>query len=229
MAFRYRTKGFIFKKEDRSEADRLFSVFTEDFGRVEVLGKGIRKINSKLRGGIEIFSFSEIEFIQGKNRKTLTDATTLDKFYGVGNSEKLKVGYHISRVLSHFIRGEEQDKKILDLVKNTFSELNKTESYFLLYYYFFWNFIAALGHAPELSNCASCHQKLKPHNLYFSNKDGGVICKNCAALKKEMEIISIDTIKLLRLILGNKWRDIIEIENKKRNSGIIEISFKKLL
>ena len=74
MFLNYRTKGFIFKKEDRGEADQLFTIYTKDFGKLEILGKAIRKISSKLRSGAETFYLSEIEFIQGKTYKTLTDA-----------------------------------------------------------------------------------------------------------------------------------------------------------
>ena len=44
MTVHYKTEGFVFKSVDRLEADRVFSVFTVDFGRIEVFGKSIRKI-----------------------------------------------------------------------------------------------------------------------------------------------------------------------------------------
>src|SRR3990167_7638334 len=107
MTTSYRTAGFVFKKDDRFESDRNFSVFTKDFGRVEVLGKSIRKIASKLRGGIEIFSLSEIEFVQGKNRKTLTDAVLDKKFNNIYTPVKLDISYKISGLVDNFIKGEE--------------------------------------------------------------------------------------------------------------------------
>ncbi|MBU4204806.1 recombination protein O N-terminal domain-containing protein [Patescibacteria group bacterium] len=73
MALHYRTIGFVLKKNDIGEADRIFTVFTLDFGKVKISGKAIRKIASKLKGGIDVISLSEIEFIQGKAYKTLTD------------------------------------------------------------------------------------------------------------------------------------------------------------
>ena len=63
MAVHYKTKGFILKKEDRLESDRIFTVFTYDFGRIEIFGKAIRRIASKLKGGIDIFSLSEITLL----------------------------------------------------------------------------------------------------------------------------------------------------------------------
>ena len=49
MAVHYRTNAIVFKKEDQSEADRIFTVFTHDFGKLDIRAKAIRKINSKLK------------------------------------------------------------------------------------------------------------------------------------------------------------------------------------
>ena len=206
MIFYYRTEGFVFKKEDRLEADRVFSVFTKDFGRIEVFGKAIRKINAKLRSGIEIFSLSEIEFIQGKNKKTLIYALLLEKFKNIENvPEKLEIAYKISDVLDSLIKGEEKDENIFNLLNDSLSKLNNYSpliaDYLLIYYYFFWNFISILGHKPEIFKCVACQQKLNPESLYFSNKEGGVICKVCFSSKKDGVKTNSDLVKVLRLIL----------------------------
>src|SRR3989344_3060193 len=125
MAVYYRTQGFIFKKKDILEVDRVFSIFTYDFGRLEIFGKAIRKITSKLRGGIEIFSLSEIEFIQGKNRKTLTDTIAIEKFSNImQDPNKLEISYKIGDILDNFIKGQEKDKIVFVLLKETFNKLN---------------------------------------------------------------------------------------------------------
>ena len=67
MTVHYKTRALVFGKEDRLEADRIFSVFTREYGKLSIAGRGIRKITSKLRGGLDIFCVSDIEFIQGKN------------------------------------------------------------------------------------------------------------------------------------------------------------------
>ncbi|KKP43701.1 MAG: repair protein RecO protein [Parcubacteria group bacterium GW2011_GWA1_33_6] len=217
MSVKYKTEALVFKKEDWSEADRIFSIFTYDFGKVQVIGKAIRKITSKLRGGLEIFSFCEIEFIQGKNRKILTDAVFLDKFKSIPQiPEKLAVAYKISDILDNFIKGEENDEKIWGLLVDIFEKLDthfsKNFNYQLIYFYFFWNFISTLGHCPELSKCAACQQKLNPNDLYFSNKEGGVICRNCYIANTNAIKITSDAVKILRLILQKDWEVLLKLK-----------------
>ncbi len=210
MAVYYRTQGFIFKKQDRFEADRVFSVFTSEFGRLEVFGKAIRKITSKLRGGIEIFSLSEIEFIQGKNRKTLTDTIAIEKFSNINQDiSRLEISYKISEVLDNFIKGQEKDEDIFILLNETFNRLNNPKPQIsnvqLTYYYFMWNFLSLLGYHPEIQKCIICRLELRPDNLYFSNKDGGIICKNCLDYNTETKEINSNIVKILRLILQKDW------------------------
>lgn len=169
MAVHYRTQGFFIKKTDRGEDSQLFIVYTKDFGKVAVLGKAIRKIKSKLRGGAELFYFSDIEFIQGKNHKTLTDAILINKFSNIRESPlKLNIAYRIARVLNDLVIKEEKDEAVWKLLAETFTKLNSLQSaaggkikYLpLVYYYFFWNLVSILGYEPKFDNCAINGRKI---------------------------------------------------------------------
>ena len=219
MAVYYRTQGFVFKKKDIFEADRVFSVFTYDFGRLELFGKAIRKITSKLRGGVEIFSLSEIEFIQGKNRKILTDTIAIEKFSNIiQDPVKLEISHRISEVLDNFIKGQEKDESVFILLKETLDKLNNPKLKYsdaqFIYCYFLWNFLSIIGYHPEIQKCAACELKIDPYIIYFSNKDGGIICKNCfnsdIEVKKicpeDYQRINSDIVKILRLILKKDWQ-----------------------
>ncbi len=224
----YRTCGFVFKKEDRSEADRVFTVFTKDYGRVEIFAKAIRRIASKLRGGIEMGSLSELEFVQGKYRKTLTDATVMEKFSQAGiYPEKRKVTNKINSLLDGFIKGQESDEKLFNLVVDFFNQFNSlllpSNNYMLLYYYFFWNFIAVLGYGPDLSCCSRCHANLQPSHLYFSNKEGGIICGECMSQDSSAKKISADMVKVLRLFLQQDWQVITKLKMENALHQLLQI------
>jgi len=146
MAVHYRTQGFILKKTDLREADQVFSIYTKDFGKIEILAKAIRKIKSKLRSGAELFYLSETEFIQGKSYKTLTDAIIIDKFGNIREDlERLKIAHQIAETADSLIKGQEQDENIWNLLNEVFQKLENYElrikNYELVYHYFVWNFL----------------------------------------------------------------------------------------
>jgi len=193
MAVHYRTQGFVIKKTDRGEADQLFTIYTKDFGKLEILGKAIRKIKSKLRGGIELFYLSEIEFIQGKTYKTLTDAILIESFPNIRKAlKKLAVVNRIAENLDDLVKGQEPDKETWELLLETFNKLNTKypdfiedsrqsrnkiqNTRYIIYYYFLWNLFSILGYQPELT-------------------------KNTLSGKK----IDTNIIKILKLIFKKDW------------------------
>ena len=59
MFTHYRTQGLIIKKINYREADRIFIIYTQDFGKLKVLARAERKIKSKLRAGLKLFYLSK--------------------------------------------------------------------------------------------------------------------------------------------------------------------------
>jgi DNA repair protein RecO (recombination protein O) len=205
MFYHYRTEGFLFKKEPRGEYDELFNFYTKDFGRIEVLAKGIKKMKSKLRGSVDLFYLSEIEFIQGKTYKTLTDALLIEKFKNIKKSLfKLKLVFAISELLDELLIAQEKDERIWKLLIQTLYNLNNPEIKLSLirifYYYFFWNLISILGYKPELYFCSFCKKRIKPGKIYFSPKEGGLVCQNCFEKDESAIEVKTNTIKILRII-----------------------------
>lgn len=151
MFIHHRSLGLIIKKEDRGEADQLLTVYIKDFGKVEILAKSIRKISSKLRSGAEIFYLTELEFIQGKGRKTLTDAIAIEKFINLRQDlNRLKFAYQVADAADDFLRQPEPDKRIWDLLTEVFKKINDKkllpEKLSAVYYSFLFNFLALLGY-----------------------------------------------------------------------------------
>lgn len=232
MSEKYRTIGLVFGREDRLEADKLFNVYTEDFGRIELYGKAIRKINSKLKAGLDLFYLSEIEFIQGKNHKTLTDTYLINKFENIPtDAKKTEIAFRISNVIKNFIKGHGKDNNLFSLLQESFTFINgETKNCELIFYYFVWNFLANQGYKPEVNKCVICQCKLEPQNLFFSIKEGGVICKNCFSLNKKVNKINSDIVKLLRIILNKDWQILSKLKVQAQSLEVFkDISEKAIL
>lgn len=188
MATHYRTYGFVIKKTDRGEADQFFTIYTKDYGRLKVLGKAIRKIISKLRSGIGLFYLSEIEFIQGKTHKTLTDAISIENFSGIRKDLwKLKIAYQIVKVTDDLISGEEKDERIWQLLEEAMKKLSVSGGE-IIYYYFFWNLISLLGYHPELRKDSLGEEK-----------------------------IDTDTAKILKIIFKKDWLILLKLKLEPRH------------
>ena len=230
----YRTQGFVLKKNNQGENNQLLTVYTKDFGRLEVLGKSIRKISSKLRSGVELFYLSEIEFIQGKAYKILTDAILINDFKNLRKGlTGMSVAFKVSAAFEGLIKGQEADGRIWHLTEETFKRLNEVEkekqkikiispSSFpeegkleIIYYFFLWTLFSLLGYKPELYNCLQCRKGLILEKLYFNSESGGIICHNCFKKLKSGQEVKVETIKILRIILEKNWIIFSKLKIKK--------------
>lgn len=90
-----RTKSIIVHRTNYGEADRILHLLTPDHGVVSVIAKGARREKSKLAGGIELFTISDVTILQGKSDMgTLTGARMNTYFMHIlDDYAKLQLGY----------------------------------------------------------------------------------------------------------------------------------------
>lgn len=212
------TQGFVFKKEDFGEADRIFSVFTKDFGRLELIGRGIRKISSKLKGKVEIFSFLNLEFVRGKYQKILTQAEEILIFPELKkNFSKTILAFQISEILDRLIKEEEREEKIFELLKEVFSNFRffPLKKISLLYLYFFWRLISILGYQPRVKECEICGKRFENFAIFDFEKLA-FVCKKCSKSAKIFDKIDLKNLKILSLLIEKEidFLKRLKIENR---------------
>src|SRR3989344_7746991 len=74
MAGIYKTEGVILGQSEIGEADKLLAVYSRDFGKITILAKSSRLLQSKLKGHLKTGAYSRLMFVQGADRLLLTDA-----------------------------------------------------------------------------------------------------------------------------------------------------------
>ena len=122
----FKTEALFLKKSQQKEADFLFTLYTREFGKIKVIGKAIRKANSKLQSASQLFYLSEIEFIEGKVGKILTDALLLEKFLFIYQSEeKFLIALEIANKIDQAFPLEQKDEVAWELFLKIFFSLEK--------------------------------------------------------------------------------------------------------
>jgi len=120
-----KTEAIILKSADRGEADRLLTIYSKELGKVNVLAKGSKKLESKLRCHIEPLSYSHLILVEGRNFLILKDAVLRDQFLSIRKDlEKVKIVHKIIDLVDELIVGEEKDKNIWDLLLRVLKGLN---------------------------------------------------------------------------------------------------------
>ncbi|MEA2092923.1 MAG: DNA repair protein RecO [Patescibacteria group bacterium] len=206
MFTRYRTKAIILDDKQVGEADRIFTFYTKDFGKITAIGRSIRKGKSKLKMNTQLFSFSEIEFIQGRKSNTLTDAVLLSSFSKTKNNlAKLSLFYRIAETTLSFIKEQEKDENIFSLLLKTFQEVEEKnlskEKLKIMWCAYSFRLLYFLGYKVYTKECMICEEKIEKE-CYFSPEGKGVVCSKCYS--KNPIGIYIDDIKKVFLKNPNR-------------------------
>ncbi len=195
------TKAVILKQADRREADKIYTLYTESFGLIQVIGRSIRK--GKLNMGMRLFSTVQVGFIQGKSYNTLTDVSPLDVFLSSRiNLGKISLFYRISETVLSLIKGEEKQEEVFSLIENTMKEIDSrklsAKELSLVHIHFSFRLLQVLGYAPLLDRCTVCGGQVTGKS-YFSPSEGGAVCRDC--FNKTSFCIPIEDISTLQSFL----------------------------
>ena len=85
----YKTQGIIIKNSNLGEFDRLITAYTQDFGKLIIKGKAVRKNQAKLKGHLELFLCSHLMIAPGRGFDVITGAETIEKFSHLGAGFKI--------------------------------------------------------------------------------------------------------------------------------------------
>jgi DNA repair protein RecO (recombination protein O) len=205
MFTQHQTEGIILSTRKRREADEIFTLYTREFGKIDVIGRSIRKNGSKLKMNMSLFSLVKIGFIEGRNYNTLTDVNVVDGFKNVKKDlGKLSLFYRISEVVLSLIYEQEKDENIFLLLHESFKKINDSsfsKNRLKLFYCFFtFNLLYFLGYKMYIEKCAFCGDVIVK-DCYFNSKEGGVVCKSC--FSKRPTGIYLEDVELLKCFFEN--------------------------
>ncbi len=215
------TSAIILNRSAYRESDSLVTVYTKNFGKMSLIARGTKKIQSKLAGHLEPLNLADILIIKGKGFGYIGSALTTNSFLNIKNN--LNKLYFAGRALYWFNRLTKDDQvderlflllsRWLEVVDDYLTEEFTKETGELYFTFFTFKFLGELGYLPEVQECLVCREKIKSGKNYFNLKNGGLVCEKCFEKEKlsqdystaEMLTISDNCIKLLRFILENKF------------------------
>ena len=206
----YRTKALVLRSRKYAETDSLLTLLTQKRGIVNAIAKGVRKSNSNLRGGVQLFTYNEMLLYEGRNLDIVTQSQCLEAFT-VMQEDMTAMGAacYWGELLDAFIPEGEKDTKLFALALAGF-HLLALEYQELSMRALEIKLLSQLGYMPDLGSCVSCGRSLsEEEGTVFSPEKGGMLCASCRqgevvyltleALKAWNQLERLDLSKLTRL------------------------------
>ena len=201
-----RTLAYVLKRTNFGEADRILNLITPE-GKISAMAKGVRREKSKLAGGIEMFSLTELNLHFGKSEMATVTSAKMISYFGniLADFGRMEMAAMILKKIS--LAAESSDApeyfKITDSCLKSLNDgmdLRLVESWFLL------NLARTLGEEINLYRDAE-GEKLKVGTQYSFMAAENALAENPAGEYGE------DEIKIMRLMLVTELKTVARIKN----------------
>lgn len=215
----YRTHAVILRRRDFRDADRILTVFTPNYGKLELIAKGIRKTTSRKAGHLELFNHSALMIAQGRTWDLITEVAGVESYTNIRTDlDKISQANYISELIDCFSESGDENLPIWELLVLTLQELDALvisqdgrQDARMLQHWFEIQLLSLAGFQPQLFECLNCDETLEPVTNYIHLAEGGVLCPNCAHGRRDVEAIEADVLKVLRFIQSRPWAAVRQV------------------
>lgn len=138
--------GVILKKQNYREADQILTLWTAELGKVRCIGRGLRRLKSKLIYNLQDLSLVMIEVAGRKNLPVLISAKTLKSFRNLREDLiKMSNAFYCCELMLKMTADEHPNKQAFTLLVKYLEQLDRSGGVSLALYSSIDQFALALA------------------------------------------------------------------------------------
>ena len=180
-----KTKAIVIKKSAVNEYDQIVTCYSEEFGTLRALARGICRPTSVQSLHLDHLNLVEFELVYGRALPIITGAQVIDQFTTIkGSLARLAAAQFFTEVLDKISFENERDPRLWDLLHNLLVSLNGVHDgeVFAEFRTYQNKFLEVLGYAPQIQRCVVCAGDVMSgpeRQVALSMELGGAMCGDC--------------------------------------------------
>ena len=166
-------------------------LFSLKYGKISAGTSINEKGQGKAALAMRPFTYGKYELFKNKDTYHINGAEVLKSYYGIGDDiDKYMNCAYALEFADKLLPDEQPAKQLFTLILDFFTVMeHRQKKYATVVLGYQVKALNIMGVMPQLDLCVHCHKPNPP--MYFSIKDGGVICRECG---KNMEISHNDAL-----------------------------------
>lgn len=213
----FSTTAIILNTEKFRERDSRVLLYSQNQGLLSLIARGTASQKSKLAPFLDPISQVRIMVTRGKVLNYLSSSVTKNNFLALKEDfAKIQIASQVAQIFKRHVREGEAEPALHDLLYSFLIFLDQTkfseEELELFFYFFIYLFLCQTGHQAELYHCVKTSKKLESKNHFFDYENGGLSTKRTRYTTQ----ISVNTIKILRLLQSSNFSDLKKIKIKQK-------------
>jgi DNA repair protein RecO (recombination protein O) len=181
----------ILRTVDFSETSLILTLFTRQFGKIEALAKGGRRLKSPFESALDILTRIRVSFLHKKGDvlDLLTEAKLVKRFQvAESNLAGLFASYYVVELVDALTEKDDPNPAVYDLTVKMLNRLEQGTWLMRSLIRFEGLLLKVIGQQPSLGNCAECGivmGNMEQKRFTFGYIDGGVLCSRCAEILRK--------------------------------------------
>ena len=107
MYQKYQTEALVLKSSEQGEADKLFSLYTKDFGLIRARASAVRQERSRMRYALQNYARAHVSLVKGRRGWRVAGASALAIVSGA--QPGTAVFARIAALVLRLVHGDEQN------------------------------------------------------------------------------------------------------------------------
>lgn len=151
MARSIKTIAIILRSRDARDANRIYTIYTKDYGKLRCQAQAAKKPASKLAGHLEPFCLTEVFIAKARGIDRLAGASQVECFYNLKKAyEKTGLASYLCEIYDHLIKEGVPDPVLFELLKRNLELMDDGGANELMIEATVLKLLSRLGYAPDL-------------------------------------------------------------------------------
>jgi DNA repair protein RecO (recombination protein O) len=196
----YAASGIVLRRDDVREWDRLYTVFTREYGKLRLIAKGARRPRAKLAGSLEPYGAVDLHIAGGRTLDRVIAVSVERSGMAMGKTwDRFRAASFIGECADMMTRDRDSDPRMFLLLNQVFVSLENLDSGICVNA-FVLRSLSLLGFAPRVDHCVDCRSEASPEqSAYAVSNRGGLICRNCRRQNDRGVLLTAADREMLRI------------------------------
>ncbi len=171
-------RGLVLRVNAYNDTDAMLTLLTQDYGKLSVKARGLRRKNSPLIAPCQLLAFGEFTLFEYRDFYVINEAHSIDLFQGLRRDlQKLALGTYFAQVAETICQEDIPNPELLTLVLNCLYALSNKDFFEIKVKAAFEIRCACIaGYTPDI---AACHICGKEYADRFDISQGHLECSTC--------------------------------------------------
>lgn len=176
----YKARGFVLRGRNLGEADRIYTLFTAERGKLDAIAKGVRRSKSRLAGKLEFLAEAALTLHRGRALDVIVSADIASTHWrAIVQPAAFATAHVAAEIVDAFCEQDLALPEVYALLRGLVRALGASADPSVLLPRFELRLLDALGIGPPAESCVRCGRALEGLAAWADLEAGGLACEAC--------------------------------------------------